>query len=137
MMAGGLPISGVESSLFKMHPPPALSPSLAFLGSMPGLLFWQAEPKELFCKQRLQVTLSCLGLAPCRVSGHPPCSSMMQHTATPTLPSVPPSSLHPKEVTELALLAGVLSPPQSCSYPGEHSPTPHCPHTASTSDGRT
>lgn len=29
MMAGRLPISGVESFLFNLHPPPALSPSLA------------------------------------------------------------------------------------------------------------
>lgn len=125
-MAGGFPISGVESSLFNLHPPPALTPSLAFLGSMPGLLFWQAEPKEMICKQRLQVTLSLLGLAHCRVSGRPPRSSVVQHAGLPS--SLHPEALtelaHPEALTELAPLAGVLSPPQPRSRLGSSSPPP-------------
>lgn len=125
-MAGGFPISGVESSLFNLHPPPALSPSLAFLGSMPGLLFWQAEPKEIFCKQRLQVTLSRLGPAHCRVSGQP----LQQRDATTATPEQPaPQGSHRAGWGPVPSPAPLLS--------GDFIPTTHCPHTTSPSDGRT
>lgn len=133
-MAGGFPISGVESSLFNLHPPPALSPGLAFLGSMPGLLFRQAEPKEMFCEQRLQVTLSRPELAHCRVPGQPPaaawCDMRPPRTALSATQQPAPGRLQ----AATGPLAAVLSPPSPAPIWGL---LPHRPQATSIGDGRT